>query len=390
MRLLVHISMAVFLLFSLVEKAEATIYWCQTGRSPGAVTGNVSYGSSINWSQPNRSIGSDDLYSRVSLSTGNISKYLEDKTFSFSIPTDATVTGIAVFIERFKDAASDIHDNSIRLEINGSVVGTDHGTGYTLWSNTESIITYGGPADNWGLALTPADVNSSTFGVLTSVYIPSGGSATVYDAYIDNVEVLIYFQMPTATCGPYNLPVELAGFKAKVTEDSKVSLNWMTYSEINNDYFTVERSADGIQFEEVSKVKGKGNSTTINNYETIDSKPLPGVSYYRIKQTDFDGTETIEKKVVSVNLKGRDSPFSIYPNPSDGASFQYSCPAPAGEEFQIVVQDYSGKQVLNEKRSSTGTGTETLLLNDRLKPGVYTVYNIGGSQSFRERLLVKN
>ena len=124
------------------EKAGAT-YWCLTGRSPGSVTGNVSYGSSINWSQPNRSIGSDDLYSKASVKSGEISKYLEDKDFSFSIPSDATVSGVVVYIERKADAGSDIRDYSIRLEINGSVVGTDHGTGNSVWSSTEGVYQVG-------------------------------------------------------------------------------------------------------------------------------------------------------------------------------------------------------------------------------------------------------
>jgi hypothetical protein len=372
------------------EKSVAQIYWCQTGRSPGSVTGNVSYGTSINWATPNRSIGSDDLYSRVQIQSGDITKYLEDKTFSFSIPSDAIVTGIQVYIERYKQAAADIRDYSIRLEINGSIVGSDHGTGNTLWSNTESVVVYGSPNDLWGLSLTPADVNSSTFGVLTSVYIPSGGSPTIYDAYIDNVEVLISFHMSYNSCGVYNLPVELGDFKGKVTDEEKVQLNWMTYSEVNNDFFTVERSADGMNYEEVTRVKGKGNSTSINNYQWMDEKPLPGLSYYRLKQTDFDGTEKTEGRIVTVNVKGEGSPFSVYPNPSDGLSFQYSTPAEAGEEFRIIVQDYSGHQVVNEIMSSKGTGTEKLIFNDRLKPGVYTVYNISSTQSYRDKLLVKN
>jgi hypothetical protein len=394
MRRQVHISSIIFVLAALFLKtniAEAQTTWCLTNRSPGSVTGNVSYGSSINWSQPNRSIGSDNLYSKVSLKSGEITKYLEDKTFSFSVPNDAVITGVVVFIERYADASSNIRDYSIRLEINGSVVGTDHGTGNAVWSSTESTIQYGSNTDSWGLTLTPNDVNSSTFGVLTSVYIPSGGPATVYDAYADNVEVLIYFQTPGTNCGIYMLPVTMGDFEAKVIEDSKVKLNWFTYSEINNDHFTIQRSSDGLNFQPIASVKGVGNSTEINYYEAIDNSPPPGTSYYRLKQTDFDGKETIEDKILTVTrIKGRDSPFSIYPNPSDGKSFQYYFSNPASEECRIIVQDFSGKEVYFALMKPDKNGTETLQFAEQLRPGVYTVFGIGPSQTFRERLLVKN
>jgi hypothetical protein len=393
MRRRVHI-LSIILIYSVFffsKNAEAITYWCVTGQSPGSVTGNVNYGTSVNWANPNRSLLSDDLYSRTSMSTGDISKYLEDKDFHFSIPSDATVTGVAVFIERYADAGSDIHDNSIRLEINGSVVGTDHGTGNARWSSTEGIYQYGGSADTWGLSLTPSDINSSSFGVLTSAYIPSGGSSTVYFANIDNVAVTIYFQTPGTSCGIYNLPVTMAGFNAEVTEDSKVKLNWQTYSEINNDYFTVQRSADGIHYHPIAVVKGKGNSTELNFYETIDNAPLQGISYYRLKQTDYDGKETIEEKIVKVTLsKGRDSPFSIYPNPSDGKSFQYYFSNPASEECRIIVQDFSGKEVYFQKMNPDKDGMETLQFQEQLKPGVYTIFTMGASQTFRERLLIRN
>jgi hypothetical protein len=392
MRRLVHILLCFLTLFAFFPAitVEATTFWCVTGQSPGSVSGNVNYGTSVNWANPNRSIGSDNLYSRNTMSTGDISKYLEDKDFAFSIPSDATVTGIVVFIERYIDAGADIHDYSIRIEINGVAVGTDHGTGHTRWSETESIVQFGASNDTWGLSLTPSDVNSSSFGVLTCCYIPSGGSPTVYSPYVDNVQVQIYFQTPGTSCGVYNLPVTLADFNALVIDDSKVKLTWLTYSEINNDHFTVERSADGLHYVPIAVIKGVGNSTELNSYETIDPYPLNGTSYYRLRQTDYDGKETIEDKIVTVKLmKGRDSPFSIFPNPSDGKSMQYYFPN-MPLDCHIVVQDFSGKEVYFDKMNPGKDGSGALLFREQLKPGVYTVFSIGSTQTYRERLLVRN
>ena len=94
----------------------------------------------------------------------------------------------------------------------------------------------------------------------------------------------------TSTSGTI-LPVELISFTAKsVIEDGKnmVVLNWTTLSETNNDYYTIERSSDGMHFEELSRVQGAGTTTDISTYYAADENPFMGVSYYRLKQTDFD------------------------------------------------------------------------------------------------------
>lgn len=84
------------------------------------------------------------------------------------------------------------------------------------------------------------------------------------------------------------LPIQLVHFSA-VANSSEVVLNWVTSSEINNDYFTIERCADAFSFEEVLKVNGAGNSNIILNYSDLDRNPINGISYYRLKQTDFNG-----------------------------------------------------------------------------------------------------
>jgi hypothetical protein len=114
------------------------------------------------------------------------------------------------------------------------------------------------------------------------------------------------------TAGP--LPIELLDFTA-ILSDNKVNLNWSTSTETNNKYFTVERSKDGINFEFVAKVQGAGNSTTPKQYFTQDEKPYQRLSYYRLKQTDFDG-QFKYSKIVPINYKGEVlKEIKIYPNP---------------------------------------------------------------------------
>jgi hypothetical protein len=86
------------------------------------------------------------------------------------------------------------------------------------------------------------------------------------------------------------VPVTLVSFIARKLPNSSVQLEWTTASEINNSHFTVEKSFDAVDWQIVEEISGAGNSTSVNHYQTIDNNPLPGISYYRLKQTDFDGT----------------------------------------------------------------------------------------------------
>lgn len=89
-----------------------------------------------------------------------------------------------------------------------------------------------------------------------------------------------------------SLPIELLSFTATLQSDESVLLNWSTASEVNNDYFTIERSSDLINWKSVLTVKGSGTSSILNEYSAIDILPISGITYYRLKQTDFDGKYT--------------------------------------------------------------------------------------------------
>lgn len=109
------------------------------------------------------------------------------------------------------------------------------------------------------------------------------------------------------------LPIELLSFSAEPTEHS-ITLKWETASELNNDYFTIERSKDGLFWEEIKEIEGAGNSNRLIHYQYVDNSPLNGISYYRLSQTDFDGTKE-EFDIISVNYD-RSNKLSLYPNPA--------------------------------------------------------------------------
>jgi hypothetical protein len=140
------------------------------------------------------------------------------------------------------------------------------------------------------------------------------------------------------------LPIELISFIPKSLDNGTVQLNWTTASETNNHYFTIEKSKDGKTWNEVATVAGAGNSNVQINYSTIDYDPYHGTSYYRLKQTDFDGTHTysrIKSVYVSVNAQV-ETKVVIYPNPAQHEIFIKG----ESDEFnQLTVYNVFGQDV---------------------------------------------
>lgn len=101
------------------------------------------------------------------------------------------------------------------------------------------------------------------------------------------------------------LPVEFLFFTASLNNQNEVVLNWATASELNNDFFTVERSVDGLTWEVVEIVNGNGTTPLRNDYSANDPRPYSGLSYYRLKQTDFDGAFEFAD-IVSIFINGED------------------------------------------------------------------------------------
>lgn len=110
------------------------------------------------------------------------------------------------------------------------------------------------------------------------------------------------------------LPVELSHFEAK-SKDNMVELAWTTASELNNEFFQVEHSRDGLNFNSIGKVKGQGTTSETIEYDFMHRQPISGTNYYRLKQVDFDGAFEYSNVVVAV-LGNRSGGVQIYPNPT--------------------------------------------------------------------------
>lgn len=174
--------------------------------------------------------------------------------------------------------------------------------------------------------------------------------------------------------GNVALPVTLLNFSAKII-GSGVDVNWSTASEVNNDYFTVERSVDGKEFTELGKVKGSGTTTTPRAYFLADLEPLSGTTYYRLKQKDYNGKEEIFK-MVPVKREADSNPpssFKIYPNPFQD-SFKAELTSDQKQEIAISVITMQGAIVYSQKfETQEGKNTFTYTPRSPLNEGAYIV-----------------
>ena len=154
--------------------------------------------------------------------------------------------------------------------------------------------------------------NGSTWSTPSGTDLPAQNQVRVIGiANYDIVWALVQSASP--------LPIELLYFDAHLSADDVVC-TWATATETNNDYFTVERSADGVTFTDIGEVDGAGNSQQTLNYAFTDVEPLTGLSYYRLRQTDFDGVEAWSI-VVSVWMDVPGGELTVYPNPCTNELF---------------------------------------------------------------------
>ena len=148
------------------------------------------------------------------------------------------------------------------------------------------------------------------------------------------------------------LPIELISFYANCVNNS-VFLKWTTASETNNDYFTIEQSEDGVNYLEKAKVNGAGNSTHTINYSFIDMANTLNLSYYRLKQTDYNGYSSFSDVVEVAQCKNKLANAIVFPNPTQG---NINILAQANEEPLSSIQIYNAMgQLLQSSEILTST-----------------------------------
>lgn len=298
---------------------------------------NVSFGN-INNTTPASANGYSDF------SCDQVANFTEGLTYNLSI-----TVGNSGSQSGFYNCYIDYDDNGTfaagESVLSGSTVA---GSGYQTVSQNVTI------------PLTAVQNNLLRMRVINDQFNLSGpcdnlftGEAEDYGIYISPVVAL---------------PVELINFSAELN-DEIVTLNWQTATELNNDYFTIERSANGTDWKEISKVRGAGNSSEELNYTSLDNQPLSGISYYRLRQTDFDGQSSYSQ-VRSVNAKNLNREIKIFPNPAlDHITINGSMK----ELEEVNIFNTLGQNVTTRISVIKKTDTQVVLDLSSLNSGIYYI-----------------
>jgi len=183
-----------------------------------------------------------------------------------------------------------------------------------------------------------------------------GTSPTTCGLIVDNIA------LRTAT-----LPIELMYFEATAVTNDQVELSWQTAMELNNSHFTIERSNNGMDWQILETIEGAGNSTAALDYKTMDDAPMQGISYYRLKQTDFDGQYSYSN-IQAVELEtASTSNVQIYPNPTQGLVTIKGLPLAYNNNLMLF--NSLGQAI--SVRISSASDNKTLIDLSGLEAGLY-------------------
>lgn len=251
-------------------------------------------------------------------------------------------------------------------------------------------------SNNW-LAVTSANLPGSLIvsGANTE-NLEISGSVSDIDA-INNYQ--FYCEVKDGTCEiPSDaalftidnmLPVTLTSFHATCANEkgSFSSIVWNTASESNSSHFVVEKSRDGINWGFVGEKQAAGQSNSDISYYFIDENPFNGISYYRLRQVDYEGKEWIYGPI-SVRCEGQiESDISIYPNPNNGKFTIEISNSKADDNATLQLSDLTGKIIASERISLNKGTTQFFIDYPSLASGTYFV-NLIGENSVLKRLKV--
>jgi hypothetical protein len=185
------------------------------------------------------------------------------------------------------------------------------------------------------------------------------------------------------------LPVELVDFNVEAAGADAVEARWKTLSETNNSHFILQRSTDGLMFETIDTIAGSGNSNVELRYNYTDKEPYVGVSYYRLLQVDYDGTETLSDiKSVFVDQAQQITDIVLYPNPVKDGTCTIEVMGQQASQLQLMIVNSSGfmavNEVINIENGRKDIGDKIY----RLPSGIYSVILTGHKEQWVRKLLI--
>jgi hypothetical protein len=185
------------------------------------------------------------------------------------------------------------------------------------------------------------------------------------------------------------LPVELLSYTIYATEDNAVGVKWSTATERDNDYFTVERSADGRTYQEINRVAGASTSNDQHSYSIIDEAPLAGLSYYRLKQTDLDGNYKY-LGVRSIELE-REPKVVVFPNPLKNSKLTILVDSFGDRPLEVRMTNLSGEELYSGRYTADAIRGNQLMVDlpSGIGAGVYIVQVFLNDRVYRSKVFVE-
>ena len=180
-------------------------------------------------------------------------------------------------------------------------------------------------------------------------------------------------------------PIELLSFNVKYNSEKTVNIDWITATEINNDFFTIERSVDAIIFSEIIYLDGAGNSSQINTYKSIDQNPVSGVSYYRLKQTDYNG-EFSYSKIEMVNLVQSD--FEILNSYHNNNQLEIILSSSKDSPLSLELYNIEGKKIFSLNDELNYDVKKISIPTSAFNKGVYIIKVSDGNKVISKKVIL--
>ncbi|MEQ1585193.1 MAG: T9SS type A sorting domain-containing protein [Cyclobacteriaceae bacterium] len=252
----------------------------------------------------------------------------------------------------------------------GSTSGIVGGTNYTISVTMTNLLA--GTASDIRLAVS----NGATTVTNVGAHVANSGTApspVVGRSGLTVANLTNDFRITTINSTNTPLPIELLDFNAKQV-DSQVVLNWSTASELNNDFFTIERLNEEDSFSEVVRVKGSGTINESRSYQVYDRTPKAGKNYYRLKQTDFDGQFSYSK-IVMVDFNEIGEAVNLYPNPVNQKTLTIEVKQlKSGQQVPLQITSMLGVQTFSAFYNADSAGRIRVSIQvDQWSLGLYLV-----------------
>jgi hypothetical protein len=264
--------------------------------------------------------------------------------------------------------------------VNSTVSGTSDDARVKLFWRDHSIV---GPPANWSelrvVHFDGTDWNTEGNSPTTSGLSTSWGSVET-NIYVPNFSPITL--STTTSANP--LPVELLSFTASA-KCPDIVLNWSTATELNNDYFEVQHSFDGINFETIEVVDGNGTTNQLQNYQFTHMDVVPTINFYRLKQVDYDGTEDYSATINAAC--GLENNTVGLMNTLSGNELILQFQNSKNQDGQLIIYGANG-QVVNRKMLALPEGYSQVRIDiSNLPNAMYIVQWFNGNEIVEEKFI---